>query len=301
MRIQRDQFTALLKTIWGRDYDRTRAIALQICAHNAKDERLKKDVTYILGHQPVVLPPAVQGLVRIQEPSTEPADLVLASEVRRALDAVVTEHAYAEELTSRGLAPITRLLFHGPSGTGKTSAAAALAHELDRPLYVIPMDALISSYLGESSSRLRKALEFVSQQEAVVLLDEIDAIGLARGGQNEVGEQGRIVTTLLVVLDDLRRQRSRTVLIASTNRRDALDSALGRRFDLEVGFALPTMDERREVAARVFDRAGLVGPGLSGAVAIEALGVSHAEVERWALGEAKRLVMESLGEKRGAA
>lgn len=289
MRLQRDQFTALLKAVWSRDPERTRAIALQVVARNPKDGALAVDVNRIFLREPPVslaIPNGLDGMVRIQEPHARLDDLVLSRAVRSALELVMTEHAHAEELAGRGLWPTTRLLFHGASGTGKTSAAAALSEQLGLPLFVVPIDTVVASYLGETSKNLRRVLEFVSAQPAVVLLDELDAIGLTRGGPNEMGEQGRIVTTLLVLLDEVRRRQSRTVLIGTTNRRSEIDAALARRFDLDIEFPLAEGEDIDRVASRVFERAKVTGPSLPFDQP-----TAHAEIERWALAEAKRIVL----------
>lgn len=288
MRLTKEQFHAFIGAVWSRDTDRTRSIALQIASHNAKDPEVALIVNRALmrDRPNSAIPHDLAGCVREVEPWFDVDQMTLDPAIAAVVDAVFTENAYAEELAARGLDPTCRLMFHGPSGTGKTSAACVLAARMGLPLLVVPMDQIISSYLGESSARLRKVCEFVAKAPpAVVLLDEIDAIGLARGDKNDVGEQGRIVTTLLVLLDELRRQRSRSVLIAATNRHESLDTALTRRFDTSVEFSLPSDAQKTEIARRIFARAGVVGPSVPGGLE------SHADVERWALGEARRIVL----------
>lgn len=288
MRIQRDAFIGLLRAVRMGSVPLIRAKAL-IMAGDAKDAGAIEQIEAIFGKavSELLIPHDLAGLVREAPPWAKREDLVLAPDLCALLDGIAMEHGRATDLRERGLEPISRVLFHGPSGTGKTSVAVALAADLGVPLLVCPMDTIVSSLLGESSSRLRKVVEFASKLRCVLLLDEIDAIGKVRGGRNEVGEQGRIVTTLLVLLDDMRRARSEALVVAATNMRDALDPALVRRFDVERAFALSTDEEQIQICQRVFDRAGVAGDfGMpwSGPRAA-------AEVECWALEIAKREVL----------
>lgn len=290
MRIAREEFARLLSGVWLRDGEAVRLCATQIAANNHKDPQIQKIVDDTLGKaRPFLLklPEKLIGIVREEAAFASFADLVLTAEIEQAMVTVMREHALADRLVARGLLPTTRLLFHGPSGTGKTACAAALAHAIGLPFFVIPMDAIVSQYMGETSERLRKAIEYVGAESSVVLLDEIDAIGLERG-QNDVGEQGRIVTTLLVLLDELRRRRSRTLLIAATNRRDHIDSALARRFDHAIQFSLVESRDQQRIADAVFRRAGLDPKPIP-----DRWPLLHApaHVEAWALAHARQAVL----------
>lgn len=289
MRLTRDQFLALVRATWERDNDRVHALALQVAAG---DGPATESVKRILGKErrPTMVPLDLQTMVRETTPWTTCADLVVADDTTGLVRRVAAEHQAAETLLARGLRPISRLLFHGPSGTGKTSVASAVAVELDRPLFVVPMDAIVGSYLGQSSERLRKVFDYVRGVPCVVLLDEIDAIGKSRERGDDMGEQGRILTTLLVILDELRLVHSPAIVIATTNLHGAIDSALARRFDVEHAFDLSSVADAQAIANRVFQKAQVASLPVPWAERRSA-----AFAESWALTEAKRAVIEELG------
>lgn len=137
----------------------------------------------------------------------------------------------AGELADKGVRYVNSVLLSGMPGVGKTLFANALAKRLDYPLYKINTSTLISSYLGQTSLNLYKVFNFAKARRAVMLLDEIDAFGLARGAKGEVKEMARVTITLMQMLDAL---PSGFVLIGTTNRPDTLDAALSRRFERTV-------------------------------------------------------------------
>ena len=151
------------------------------------------------------------------------------------------EHLRADVLAASGLVPRGSLLFYGPPGTGKTLAARVLAGVLSRPLVTVRFDAVVSSLLGETASNLRAVFDFVSRGEWVVLFDEFDALGKDRDNVFEHGELKRVVNSLLQLMDSF---CGNSVLIAATNHQGLLDSAIWRRFDVLVPFAVPAPQDR---------------------------------------------------------
>ena len=134
----------------------------------------------------------------------------------------------------------------GPSGCGKTTAAEALAAELGLPLVVIRLDAVVSSYLGETAANLGKVFEFLVKGQYVALFDEFDALGKERSDVSEHGELRRVVNAFLQMMD---AYRGRTILVAATNHEQLLDSALWRRFDEVLLFERPNTEQLRRLLA----------------------------------------------------
>ncbi|MDZ4349835.1 MAG: ATP-binding protein [Xanthomonadaceae bacterium] len=156
---------------------------------------------------------------------------------------LVEEHARADVLRSHGYEPRHRVLLSGPPGNGKTSFAEAVAEALALPFFVVRYDALIGSYLGETNSRLRGLFDYVRSRPCVLFFDEFDAIGKERGDSHETGEIKRVVSFLLMQLDQL---PSYVIVLVATNHAELLDRAVWRRFQMRLSLPMP---DRRGVEA----------------------------------------------------
>lgn len=228
-------------------------------------------------------------LVELTDPNRQLSDLVLSEGTRQALERVVEEQRRAELLRSHGLRPSGKVLFCGPPGCGKTVAAEAIAKEVYLPLAVVRFDAVISSYLGETASNLRKVFEFARSRPMVMLFDEFDAIGKRRTDPDEHGEIKRVVNSFLQMLDGFHGE---TLTIAATNHQGLLDRALWRRFDDIVFFALPS---EKEIEKLLIDRLRQIKLSANvriPSVARTLLGLAHADVERLAGEIVKRCVLQ---------
>lgn len=107
-------------------------------------------------------------------------EMVLPESSIAPIEELLEEHRRVDVLRSFGMKPSGKIIFHGPPGCGKTLAAEVIAFELDLPLAIVRLDALVSSFLGETAANLRKVFDFVSEHSMVVLFDEFDAIGKER-------------------------------------------------------------------------------------------------------------------------
>jgi len=171
-----------------------------------------------------------------------------------------------------GNKPPRGLLFYGPPGTGKTQLMKVLAKnlELSEPI-IIRGPEIISQYYGKSEERLRKVfLEAKEKAEeetlAIIFIDEIDSLAPRRDLSKGELEQ-RLVGQLLSLMDGLEREnlksekvkeesKNHVIVIGSTNRPEALDPALRRpgRFDLEIEFDPPNVDERKEILRILWEK-----------------------------------------------
>ena len=140
------------------------------------------------------------------------------------------------------------VLLHGPPGTGKTLLAKAVANETNSSFYTIGGPEIMSKYYGESEEKLRSIFEQAEKNApSIIFIDEIDSIAPKRDEVSGEVER-RIVAQLLSLMDGM-TSRGKVVVIAATNRVNAIDPALRRpgRFDREIEIGVPNRDGRLEV------------------------------------------------------
>jgi hypothetical protein len=147
-------------------------------------------------------------------------------------------------LTEKGVSARLGLLLFGPPGTGKSLLAGHIASMLKRPFYIVRLDSLISSRLGETAKNVRSIFEFVPARNAVLFLDEMDAVAKVRDDRHELGELKRVVNTVLQGLDSLSDD---VITIGATNHPHLLDPAIWRRFPYKVEMRLPDNDVRESL------------------------------------------------------
>lgn len=169
------------------------------------------------------------------------SDVILDDGTRGVILNFLREWEAFDELVSKNVFPVNKLIFYGPPGTGKTRLAHALANALDLPLVIIKLDELISSYLGKTGKNIREVFEIARQERVVILLDEIDTVAKHRDDSKELGELKRVVTVLLQNIDSFPYS---SILIGATNHEDLLDKALWRRFGIKLKIDYPELEAR---------------------------------------------------------
>ena len=186
-------------------------------------------------------------LIEILQPKVRLADVALPEKTKEALLQIIEEQKKADHLLSKGITPTNRVLFCGPPGCGKTLTANAIAGEIDIPVAYVKLDGLVSSYLGQTGTNIRKIFEFVKQKRIMLFLDEFDAIAKKRDDAHELGELKRVVTTLLQNMDAM---PGNVFLVAATNHHHLLDPAIWRRFNTSILLELPNVQQRETIVGK---------------------------------------------------
>lgn len=220
-------------------------------------------------------------------------DLVLPLTARQGVNEFIEEQQRADVLRAHGLEPRSRILLVGPPGTGKTTLVEALAEAVAVSLFVVRYESMIGSYLGETAARLKRVFDYARTTPCVLFFDEFDAIGKERGDTHETGEIKRVVTSLLMQIDEL---PSYTIVAAATNHPELLDRAAWRRFQVRVTLSLPTQKELAVYIDAFMSRFGESFNTSAVAIAKALGGVSYAEAEQFCLDVRRRQVL-SMGQK----
>lgn len=181
-------------------------------------------------HNFIELPYYIKGILKMEDVSNFNENRYYLTD--REKD-IFTQIAMAkntnEKLSEMRIKYLNTTLLYGESGTGKTTFGKYVAYKLGMPFAYLNFAQCISSYLGATSKNIEKVFDYISKQKCVLMLDEIDAIGIKRG-KEDLGEMSRIVIGLMQSFDLLEND---LIIIGATNRRDMIDEALIRRFTIQ--------------------------------------------------------------------
>jgi transitional endoplasmic reticulum ATPase len=172
----------------------------------------------------------------------------LDSELEQVREMIELPMRHPELFQQLGIEPPKGVLLHGPPGTGKTLIAKAVANEIDAHFQTISGPEIMSKYYGESEEQLRDVFDEAEENApAIVFIDELDSIAPKRG-ETQGDVERRVVAQLLSLMDGL-EERGDVIVIAATNRVDAIDPALrrGGRFDREIEISVPDKEGRKEI------------------------------------------------------
>jgi len=180
----------------------------------------------------------------IEEQPWPTMPLILSDEQEQVLKRFILENRASSALAEANLSMRSNLLLAGPPGTGKSFIAGHIAARLGLPLYVVRLDALVSSLLGDTAKNIRAIFDFANSSSAFLFIDEIDAVAKRRDDEKELGEIKRVVNTLIQGLDSV---SSDTVIVAATNHAHLLDPAIFRRFPYALDISLPDSSMRDQL------------------------------------------------------
>jgi SpoVK/Ycf46/Vps4 family AAA+-type ATPase len=232
---------------------------------------------------------AKSRLPLIEEQPWPTTPVFLDSTSRKTVSDFLADANNVDLLSAKGIANRLCMLISGPPGTGKTLLAGHIAAQLSRPLYVVRLDSVISSLLGDTAKNIRSFFDFVPSKDGVLLLDEMDAIAKLRDDRQELGELKRVVNTVIQGLDSL---DDHAIVIAATNHPQLLDSAIWRRFPYKIELGTPNDAVRSDLWRHFLFEDDAAAP-LAPILAQIAAGLSGADIQMIALAARRQAVIEN--------
>jgi 26S proteasome regulatory subunit T1 len=205
----------------------------------------------------IPLPPKIDPTVSLMTVEDKPdvtyEDVGGAKDAMEKLREVLeTPLLHPERFVALGIDPPKGILLYGPPGTGKTLSARAVANRTDACFIRVIGSELVQKYVGEGARMVRELFTMArSKRACIVFFDEIDAIGGARGGGDDNGNDNEVQRTMLQIVTELDGfdSRGNIKVLMATNRPDTLDPALLRpgRLDRKVEFGLPDLEGRGHI------------------------------------------------------
>lgn len=222
-----------------------------------KDEQFKENMFRKLENKRefIELPYNLQHLL-IAEDTTEfpEARFLLRNEEKSITQKTVSIYRASEKLNEMGIPYLPALMLYGQSGCGKTMMARYIAHKAKLPFLRIQFSSLVDSHLGQTQSNLARIFDYVRSTPCVLCFDEIDAVGMARGQKDDVGEMNRVV---IAIMQEMDRLPNNVIIIGTTNRFDRLDQALARRFPLQYELKPLCREDAETLSRKFFEYAGV--------------------------------------------
>lgn len=159
------------------------------------------------------------------------------------------------EMQKLGLSYLNTTLLYGVPGTGKTMMGRYLAYKFDLDFVYINFSALMDGILGSTTRKIHEIFRFMADKNVIFMIDEIDCISQKRGTEGNAtgGELSRITVTLMQELDYYRKIKTKTIVLAATNRRDIMDDALFSRFSLAVEIKALNNAEKEKYMIKFLD------------------------------------------------
>ena len=300
MNVDPNAISDLIEAAMSADYTGVRRIGNRLAKLAAEDGRLDiaRSIQATLKRRGIPLQAAgyAETLPRdansrlplIEEGSWPTSPLFFDDIIAQALEQFLAEASHIQLLAEKGVSSRLGLLLYGPPGTGKSVLAGWVAARLGRPFYTARLDSLISSRLGETSKNIREVFEFIPTREAVLFLDEMDAIAKLRDDRHELGELKRVVNTVLQGLDSLTDD---IIVIGATNHPHLLDPAIWRRFPYKLDMGLPRDEVRSAMWRHFLFEDAPAHPADPDLLAKLSDGLSGADIENLSLAARRRAII----------
>lgn len=224
----------LIRSVVGNDLSKAKSY-VKVILENENAVSNKSFCDYMkkeLETQPnfIELPYDIKGILKMEDVNTSFNEnrYFITDREKKFFKQIDMTNNTNKKLKQLGIRYLNTTLLYGETGTGKTTFGKYVAYKLGLPFAYLNFSQCITSLLGGTSKNIDKVFEYVSKQKCVLMLDEIDAIGIKRG-KEDLGEMSRVVISLMQSFDLLDNE---IIVIGATNRKDMIDEALIRRFSI---------------------------------------------------------------------
>ncbi|BDD07446.1 ATP-binding protein [Aureibacter tunicatorum] len=179
------------------------------------------------------------------------SDIVFNSKTSEKLNEAVSYHYHKDTLAQemgfgKHMKKGIRIIFHGPSGTGKTLTATALGKKLGKPVYRVDVPNIVSKYIGETNKNLEQLFAMAEGKDWILFFDEGDALLGKRSSQQSDHKSSHYANQEIAYLLQ-RIEDFDGIIIIATNLKQNMDSAFMRRFELSIPFELPDYENRQKL------------------------------------------------------
>ncbi|MDF1539277.1 MAG: AAA family ATPase [Candidatus Thorarchaeota archaeon] len=191
----------------------------------------------------------VEDTIISEKPNVKMSEVAGLKDAKQAInDAIVAPMKHPELFKGKARQPWRGILFYGPAGCGKTLIAKAVASEIKATFFNVSAANIVSKWLGESERLVASLFEMARRnQPAIIFIDELDSVGVARSG-DDVGGERRMKTQLLTEMQGLASDaEDRVTVIGATNLPWELDFALRSRFEKRIQVPLPDTIARNRI------------------------------------------------------
>ncbi len=243
----------------------------------------------ILNNKPTVfkeLKPLSAHLNKLVEASNGNADNVFVNdEINNLVEELLIEWNNKDVYSEHNLKVRNKILFHGPTGNGKTTIARYIAKKSGLPFFEIKADIIIDSHLGSTGQNIHTIFKELNYP-CVIFWDEIDTIGIKRGNGSSGASQenDRMTNSMLVNIDKMSQD---VIFIGATNRFQYLDSAFIRRFDIKYELKAPTEEEKVNFCQQLIDWYKLPQ--------IMPLNLnSYSDISQYLISEARKIILDKI-------
>lgn len=205
------------------------------------------------GPELIELPYNLTGLLAMEDVSGFRGDRYYAGKTEtETFEKICQADRVSLRIQELGIRYLNSTLLYGAPGTGKTMFGRYTAHRLGLPFAYVNFSCLIDSYMGNTSKNLHRIMDYCKGVRCVLMLDEIDCIGMKRSGGSG-GTEGELARTTITLMQELDQLTNDQILIAATNRKDRLDPALERRFYQAVEFRPFGKEDRTAAVVQFLD------------------------------------------------